>query len=416
MLSFGIEYDFAFSTAFWSARLFAGSPPPSFAATMIARESLEKSFPRFASAAPFLCLIDDHLLCPDNLCLPDELQKQFVQPRVVGQLGVERGDEVASLAREHRAPVHLGQHLDVRPDVLDPRRPNEDGAHGPVRTLDVEVRLEGGDLAAERVPAHGHVDQPEVVAVEHDHAGAGAEDRPLERAHRLVEPVQAHQAPERGGLAAREDQPVETPELLGLADLHDLRAEPAQHRRVLAEVPLHGENADPKRLHRRNGIPGAPARPRARGLGCCGAGAYSSARGDAGAAFEGAPVDRRRDSGRPRAVITDGLPSQLPDIDPDETQEWLDSLYAVVGHAGRDRARYLMLRLLERSREQQVGVPSLRSTDYINTIPPSREPWFPGDEHVERRIRAYIRWNAAIMVHRAQRPGIAVGGHISSYA
>ena len=75
-----------------------------------------------------------------------------------------------------------------------------------------------------------------------------------------------------------------------------------------------------------------------------------------------------------------------------------------------------MLRLLERAREKQVGVPSLRSTDYINTIPPEREPWFPGDEHVERRIRAYIRWNAAIMVHRAQRPGIGVGGHISTYA
>ena len=60
--------------------------------------------------------------------------------------------------------------------------------------------------------------------------------------------------------------------------------------------------------------------------------------------------------------------------------------------------------------------PRLRSTDYINTIPPEREPWFPGDEHIERRIRAYIRWNAAIMVHRAQRPGIGVGGHISTYA
>src|ERR671921_690186 len=126
--------------------------------------------------------------------------------------------------------------------------------------------------------------------------------------------------------------------------------------------------------------------------------------------------DPARDAGTPRAVITDGLPSQLPDTDPDETQEWIDSLDAVVGHAGRERARYVMLRLLERSREQQVGVPSLRSTDYINTIPPAREPWFPGDEHVERRIRAYIRWNAAIMVHRAQRPGVAVGGHISSYA
>ena len=63
-----------------------------------------------------------------------------------------------------------------------------------------------------------------------------------------------------------------------------------------------------------------------------------------------------------------------------------------------------MLKLLERARERQVGVPALRSTDYINTIPPEREPWFPGDEHVERRIRAYIRWNAAIMVSRAQPP------------
>src|SRR3954464_6549857 len=128
---------------------------------------------------------------------------------------------------------------------------------------------------------------------------------------------------------------------------------------------------------------------------------------------DGDPV---QESGAPRAVITDGLPSQLPDIDPDETQEWLDSPHPVVGHAGRDRARYLMLRLLERAREQQVGVPGLRSTDYINTIPPEREPWFPGDEHIERRVRAYIRWNAAIMVSRANRPELSVGGHIATYA
>ncbi len=75
-----------------------------------------------------------------------------------------------------------------------------------------------------------------------------------------------------------------------------------------------------------------------------------------------------------------------------------------------------MLRLLERAREQQVGVPGLRSTDFINTIPPEREPWFPGDEFVERRIRAYIRWNAAVMVSRANRPGLGVGGHIATYA
>ncbi|HEV2088786.1 MAG TPA: pyruvate dehydrogenase (acetyl-transferring), homodimeric type [Cryptosporangiaceae bacterium] len=114
--------------------------------------------------------------------------------------------------------------------------------------------------------------------------------------------------------------------------------------------------------------------------------------------------------------MSDGLPSQLPDIDPAETGEWLESLDAVIDHAGRQRARYIMLRLLERAREKQIGIPSLRSTDYLNTIPPEREPWFPGDEHLERRIRAYMRWNAAIMVHRAQRPGVEVGGHISTYA
>src|SRR3954463_1418387 len=112
MLSFGIEYDFAFSIAFCNARLLRGSPPPSFAATMIARESFEKSLPRFASAAPFLCLIDDHLLCPDNLCLPNRCQEELVQPGVVGQLGVERRDEEAPVAREHRMAVDLGEHLD----------------------------------------------------------------------------------------------------------------------------------------------------------------------------------------------------------------------------------------------------------------------------------------------------------------
>ncbi len=122
-------------------------------------------------------------------------------------------------------------------------------------------------------------------------------------------------------------------------------------------------------------------------------------------------------SGRQRfSIISDGLPTQLPDIDPDETREWIDSFDNVVRTRGRARARYVMLRLLERAREQQVGVPGLRSTDYINTIPPEREPWFPGDEYVERRIRAYIRWNAAVMVSRANRPGMGVGGHIATYA
>jgi pyruvate dehydrogenase E1 component len=114
-------------------------------------------------------------------------------------------------------------------------------------------------------------------------------------------------------------------------------------------------------------------------------------------------------------VIHEGLPTQLPDIDPDETADWLASFDALVDERGRSRARYMMLRLLERAREMQVGVPALRSTDYINTIPPEREPWFPGDEEIERRIRAFIRWNAAVMVSSANRKGLEVGGHIATY-
>ncbi|MEU6268211.1 pyruvate dehydrogenase (acetyl-transferring), homodimeric type [Saccharopolyspora shandongensis] len=115
-------------------------------------------------------------------------------------------------------------------------------------------------------------------------------------------------------------------------------------------------------------------------------------------------------------VIRDGLASHLPDIDPQETEEWLQSFDSVLSANGQQRARYLMLRLLQRARESGVGVPSLTSTDYVNTIPTEQEPWFPGDEETERRYRAWMRWNAAMMVHRAQRPGIGVGGHISSFA
>jgi pyruvate dehydrogenase E1 component len=63
------------------------------------------------------------------------------------------------------------------------------------------------------------------------------------------------------------------------------------------------------------------------------------------------------------SIISDGLPSQLPDTDPDETREWVESFDSVVRSRGRTRARYVMLRLLERAREQQVGVPGLRSSD-----------------------------------------------------
>jgi pyruvate dehydrogenase E1 component len=115
-------------------------------------------------------------------------------------------------------------------------------------------------------------------------------------------------------------------------------------------------------------------------------------------------------------VIREGAATHLPDIDPAETAEWLESFDALVDGRGQQRARYVMLRMLERARERRVGVPATTTTDYLNTIPTEREPWFPGDEETERRYRAWMRWNAAVMVHRAQRPGVGVGGHISTYA
>ncbi|MAY50960.1 MAG: pyruvate dehydrogenase (acetyl-transferring), homodimeric type [Microbacterium sp.] len=109
--------------------------------------------------------------------------------------------------------------------------------------------------------------------------------------------------------------------------------------------------------------------------------------------------------------------SQGPlDSDPDETAEWRESLQQLVDARGHERGREIMLSLLKESKELPLGVPMVPTTDYINTIAPDAEPEFPGDEELERRYRAWIRWNAAITVHRAQRPGIAVGGHISTYA
>jgi len=104
------------------------------------------------------------------------------------------------------------------------------------------------------------------------------------------------------------------------------------------------------------------------------------------------------------------------DQDPEETAEWNESLDGLVETQGRGRARDVMLSLLKRSKELHLGVPMVPTTDYINTIAPENEPDFPGDEDLERRYRAWIRWNAAVTVHRAQRPGIAVGGHIATYA
>src|ERR1700683_3001119 len=115
-------------------------------------------------------------------------------------------------------------------------------------------------------------------------------------------------------------------------------------------------------------------------------------------------------------MLFDGISHQVPDTDPDETEEWLDSFDAVVDARGRSRARYLLMKLLERARTKQVDFPAAVSTPYVNTIPADAEPWFPGDEYQERRIRASIRWNAAAMVVRANTRTEGIGGHLSTYA
>jgi pyruvate dehydrogenase E1 component len=115
-------------------------------------------------------------------------------------------------------------------------------------------------------------------------------------------------------------------------------------------------------------------------------------------------------------MIFDGSVHQLPDTDPEETQEWMESLDAIIDTHGKTRARYLLSRLLERARENQVSFPATVSTPYVNSIPREHEPWFPGDEHLERRIRAFIRWNAAVMVVRANSRAEGIGGHLSTFA
>ncbi|HEX2236427.1 MAG TPA: pyruvate dehydrogenase (acetyl-transferring), homodimeric type [Actinomycetota bacterium] len=111
----------------------------------------------------------------------------------------------------------------------------------------------------------------------------------------------------------------------------------------------------------------------------------------------------------------DAFKYQLPDIDPGETREWIEALDQVIDHSP-GRARYLLHQVLLHARSRQIGLPSMVSTDYINTIAPEQEPYFPGDEDLERRIRQITRWNAAIMVSRANKKYDGIGGHLSTYA
>ena len=107
---------------------------------------------------------------------------------------------------------------------------------------------------------------------------------------------------------------------------------------------------------------------------------------------------------------------QLPDPDGAEVQEWVDSVDALVNARGETRARRVLSHVAGRAAELGIDVASMGVTDYINTIPASDEPAYPGDEELEARIRHFIRWNAAVMVARANSRLDGIGGHLATYA
>jgi pyruvate dehydrogenase E1 component len=112
--------------------------------------------------------------------------------------------------------------------------------------------------------------------------------------------------------------------------------------------------------------------------------------------------------------MSDG--TSFDDADPGETREWLDSIDSVLRTQGPQRAHYLIERIVDQARRSGAYLPYRANTAYVNTIPVGKEPMYPGDRALERRIEAWIRWNAMAMVVQANRKSTEYGGHISSYA
>ena len=110
------------------------------------------------------------------------------------------------------------------------------------------------------------------------------------------------------------------------------------------------------------------------------------------------------------------LPSHAQDPDPEETQEWLDSFDDMLDTRGAGRAGEVLQSVIQHARREEIDLPDSLTTDYINTISKSEQGEYPGNTEYEKEMRNAIRWNAAMLVHRAQRPGVSVGGHLSSYA
>jgi len=109
-------------------------------------------------------------------------------------------------------------------------------------------------------------------------------------------------------------------------------------------------------------------------------------------------------------------PASKDDIDPVETNEWIESLNSVIENDGSSRASYLLNKVIDQAYKSGLILPDTRTTPYINTIPPEAETRSPGDQNIEKKIRAYIRWNAAAMVVKANKKSPELGGHIGTFA
>jgi len=103
------------------------------------------------------------------------------------------------------------------------------------------------------------------------------------------------------------------------------------------------------------------------------------------------------------------------DVDPIETNDWLASIDSLIREEGIERAQFIIDQVMQQARAGGVSLPSGITTDYVNTIPVSEQPAYPGNLDIERRIRSYVRWNAVMMVLRGQKKDLDLGGHLSTY-
>ena len=103
------------------------------------------------------------------------------------------------------------------------------------------------------------------------------------------------------------------------------------------------------------------------------------------------------------------------DVDPIETNDWLAAIDSLIREEGIERAQFIIDQVMQQARAGGVSLPSGITTDYVNTIPVSEQPAYPGNLEIERRIRSYVRWNAVMMVLRGQKKDLDLGGHLSTF-